>query len=63
MAGAAEQGSSAVRGYLRMWRQNLAILIVLLIIGGIVVAWFYFTAHSKHNRPNAHGAIFAVAAA
>ena len=50
-AAAEQEGSSAMRGYLKMWRHNLVALIVILALLGIfvgLVVWLH--THPPNGR-------------
>ena len=40
-----------MRGYLKMWRQNLAVLIGLIILIAIFALVVHFAAHKGHAIP------------
>jgi hypothetical protein len=43
---------TAVRGYLRAWRQNLAVVVAILFAVGIVVAVVVLARTGHHPSPN-----------
>jgi hypothetical protein len=40
-----------MRGYLKMWRENLAVLVAILIVIGLVALLVVFGAHKGHAIP------------